>query len=89
MTMQTVTGVTGDTFEVDTSDEACKKFKCKSGDKITFTLMDIIHYGTIIGVAPTSDSSEEDLLCCGFDKDKGKVSCLTLQQCKVATIKTS
>ena len=77
-TTTVVTAVTGRIFEVDTSDEACRRFGTgvRSGARILYELgpNDILK-GTVAGVAPhCGGSGTRKRLWVAFDGDEGRVS---------------
>lgn len=73
MSKKMVTTVGGKTFEVDTSPEACERFGLLSGTRIVAS---IIGTGTVVGVSPENEDSDE-LLWIAFKKDGGeKVRCI-------------
>ena len=72
MSKKMVTPRYGEPFEVDTSDEACRKFGFKHGDRVVHP-----HTGpgTVIGVAPATEGldPEPDVLWYASDYDKRDV----------------
>jgi hypothetical protein len=70
-----VTTIGGKTLVVDISDEACKMFGFKHGDR--FIERNRQRHGTIIGVAPKppngSDGNNEAMLWVSLDGDDGEV----------------
>ena len=65
-----VTACSGDSFEVDTSDEACGKFGFKHGDRIINNNLN--EKGTIMGVAKSEYTKQ--VLWYALDCNNGKVS---------------
>lgn len=63
-----ITACSGETFEVDISDEVCLKFGFKHGDKVLDPTGDEV---TIMGVAPWDVQDKGSLKVLWFVEDKG------------------
>ncbi len=73
--MKQVTAINGHIFDIDTSEEKCKKFGFLSGENI---IDPYDRKGTVVGVAPIPEpgacvAKDEDVLWISLDGFDGKV----------------